>query len=149
MSKKIRFNIQLNIDGQNVVVRAAASVEELSKNLNSAKNNSDLLRNSLLKWNQIQQSFQNLNNGLQSLISQMHEFTSANAAQVEAETKLATVMRERMQATDADINIIKELTAAQLQLGVVGDEVQLAGGPTNSDVCHTSSNYRNPDSCDE
>ena len=40
---------------------------------------------------------------------------------------MATVMRERMQATDADINIIKELTAAQQELGVVGDEVQLMG----------------------
>lgn len=33
----------------------------------------------------------------------MREFTAANAVQVEAETKLATVMRERMLATEGYI----------------------------------------------
>ena len=59
MSKNIKFNIQLTIDGKKQIVSAAMSVQELARNLNSAKSNGDLLRNSLLKWNQIQQSFQN------------------------------------------------------------------------------------------
>ena len=49
------------------------------------------------------------------------------AAQVEGETKLATVMRQRMGATQDSIKSIVDLTAAQQELGVVGDEVQLAG----------------------
>ncbi len=48
-------------------------------------------------------------------------------AQIEGETKLATVMRQRMAASSADIKSIVDLTAAQQRLGVVGDEVQLAG----------------------
>ncbi len=43
------------------------------------------------------------------------------------ETKLATVMRQRMNATDDMIQSVKELTGAQQELGIIGDEVQLAG----------------------
>lgn len=47
--------------------------------------------------------------------------------QQEAEKKLETVMRQRMKATDGAIQSIKDFASAQQQLGVVGDEVQLAG----------------------
>ncbi|WP_294465489.1 hypothetical protein [uncultured Ruminococcus sp.] len=47
--------------------------------------------------------------------------------QTEAETKLTTIMKQRMQATDKSIQKIKDYASAQQQLGVVGDEVQLAG----------------------
>lgn len=47
--------------------------------------------------------------------------------QVEAETKLATIMKQRMGATDDVIDSIKELASEQQKLGVIGDEVQLAG----------------------
>lgn len=127
MSKNVRFNISLNIDGKNVVVSASTSAQKLADNLNKAQTNGDRLRRSLLHWNQVQQSFQNINNGLQTLVGQMREYTSANDVQVQAETKLATVMRERMNATESDVRAIKDLAAAQQQLGVVGDEVQLMG----------------------
>ena len=53
--------------------------------------------------------------------------TQAAQDQVLAEAKLATVMRQRMAATDGAIDSIVQLTAAQQRLGVIGDEVQLAG----------------------
>ena len=55
------------------------------------------------------------------------ETLEASAAQTEAETKLETIMRQRMKSTDAQIQKIKELTAVQQKNGVIGDEVQLAG----------------------
>lgn len=48
-------------------------------------------------------------------------------AQLQAETKLETIMRGRIGATDEEIKKIKELTAEQQRLGIIGDEVQLAG----------------------
>lgn len=51
----------------------------------------------------------------------------ASAAQTEAETKLETIMKQRMGSTDKQIQKIKDLTAAQQKQGVIGDEVQLAG----------------------
>ena len=47
--------------------------------------------------------------------------------QVEQETKLATIMKQRMAATDEQIESVKKLAAEQQKLGVIGDEVQLAG----------------------
>ena len=48
-------------------------------------------------------------------------------AQAEAETKLAAGMRNTMGARTAEINSIKALASEQQRLGVIGDEVQLAG----------------------
>lgn len=47
--------------------------------------------------------------------------------QTEAEAKLAQVMRNTIGASNEEIKAIKNLTAAQQALGVIGDEVQLAG----------------------
>ena len=55
------------------------------------------------------------------------ECIAAYKIQEEAETKLETIMRQRMKSTDASIQSVKDLTAAQQNLGVVGDEVQMAG----------------------
>lgn len=54
---------------------------------------------------------------------------SVKLAQVqqEAEKKLETVMRQRMHATNAAIQSVKDFTSAQQALGVVGDETQMAG----------------------
>lgn len=52
---------------------------------------------------------------------------SAWDVQMQAEVKLATVMRRRVKATDAEIDSIKRLASAQQALGVIGDEVQLSG----------------------
>jgi len=52
---------------------------------------------------------------------------AAYKVQAEAETKLQTIMRQRMGATDAQIDKIKELTKEYQKLGLVGDEVAAAG----------------------
>lgn len=53
--------------------------------------------------------------------------TAAADIQTEMETKIATVMRQRMKASDETIQKIKDYASAQQELGVVGDEVQLSG----------------------
>ena len=55
------------------------------------------------------------------------ESKSLYGVQLEQETKLTAIMRQRMAATDDQINSIKKLAAEQQKLGVIGDEVQLAG----------------------
>lgn len=47
--------------------------------------------------------------------------------QMQGEVKLATVLRQRVKATDAEIDSIKRLASAQQAIGVIGDEVQLSG----------------------
>lgn len=55
------------------------------------------------------------------------ECVSAANIQTEAETKLTTVMRQRMSASNKVISSVKNYASALQETGVVGDEVQLAG----------------------
>lgn len=88
-----------------------------------------------------------INNGLGNLKTSLKSFAKVAAAAfsvkmivdfakaskdayneaVEAETKLTTIMKQRMNATDEQIESIKELAAEQQKLGVVEDDVQIAG----------------------
>lgn len=61
---------------------------------------------------------------LQNLIG---DLAKSYQQQEVVETQLTTVMRQRMNATDDEIASIKELASEQQKLGVIGDEVQLAG----------------------
>lgn len=62
--------------------------------------------------------------GLQNTIRGL---TDAYAVQEEAERQLAVTMRNSMDATDEQIQRIKDLCAAQQEQGIIGDEVQMAG----------------------
>ena len=64
---------------------------------------------------------------VKALINFANESKNLYKIQMENEVKLATVMRQRMKATDDEIKSMLELASAQQQIGIIGDEVQLAG----------------------
>lgn len=51
----------------------------------------------------------------------------AYTVQEQQEAKLATIMKQRLSAADEDIDSVKRLASEQQKLGIIGDEVQLAG----------------------
>lgn len=55
------------------------------------------------------------------------EAAEAYDQQAEAEAKLARAMRNTMNASNEEIQSVLDLASAQQKLGVIGDEVQLAG----------------------
>lgn len=63
---------------------------------------------------------------------------SLQNTQNEAETKLGTIMQQRMGASPAEIQSIKTLATAQQGLGVIGDEVQLTGAQQLATFLNTS-----------
>ncbi|GMQ56789.1 hypothetical protein AN1V17_11830 [Vallitalea sediminicola] len=65
--------------------------------------------------------------GIRKGIELGKESANLARAQIEAETKLKTVLKQRTGATDKQIKSIYKLTSSQQQLGVIGDEVQIAG----------------------
>lgn len=127
MAKEIKFRIRLSVDGKEQLVTATTSSRDLQKNLDAARSSALRFRDAMLTMNQMGQAFQGLLSGLSQVSSALSSYTQAYALQEQNEQRLATVMRERMNATAADIAQMKELAAAQQQLGIVGDEVQLAG----------------------
>lgn len=76
--------------------------------------------------------------GIKMGVSFYKEALEGANAQIEAETKLETVMRQRMAASSEQMNGVKALASAQQALGVVGDEVQLAGAQQLSTFLNTS-----------
>jgi polyhydroxyalkanoate synthesis regulator phasin len=65
--------------------------------------------------------------GVRQLNSYLKQSTGAYKEQAVAETKLAAIMRNTMNATEGDVKAILSLASAQQKLGVIGGEVQLAG----------------------
>ncbi len=57
----------------------------------------------------------------------LKDSNDAYVVQMQNELKLTAHMKQRMNATDEEIQSIKELASAQQKLGVIGDEIQLAG----------------------
>ncbi len=127
MANEVRFYLKLLIDGKEHVVEATTDVKNLAREIEKAGTESAKMRDELLKFTQTAQVFRDVLSSLQGLTSGMREYTDAYNEQVVAETKLAVNMRNMMNATDAEVESIKELCAAQQELGVIGDEVQLAG----------------------
>lgn len=123
----IRFNVKLNVDGKDVIISASTSAKELQKNLSSARSASENLGRSLINFNQFTQVFSNINSSIAGLKSSMDAFTSVYNNAVQAETKLVTVMRQRMGANEAMIGSVNATIAAQTKLGVVGGTVQRSG----------------------
>lgn len=71
------------------------------------------------------------------------ECVSAANIQTEAETKLTTVMRQRMSASNKAISSVKNYASALQETGVVGDEVQLAGAQQLSTFLKTDDALKN------
>ena len=68
-----------------------------------------------------------LRNQFTKITASIQECTIAYQNQSEQELKLATIMKQRMNATDAEINSIKEFAKVQQQMGIYGDELILQG----------------------
>lgn len=81
----------------------------------------------MLSVNQAVQLISTAVNGFKKACSVMDELTATYNIQAEQEIKLATVMKQRMNATEADIQSIKDLASAQQELGIYGDELILNG----------------------
>ena len=96
----------MSVDGQKVVVAAKTSVEDLAQGLSKVQEKGERTRDTLIKFNQAALAFQNLSASFQQITSLMSSYTQAYNVQLQAETQLSTVMRERMNATEGDIAAI-------------------------------------------
>ena len=81
----------------------------------------------LVKFGAIGAGIMSMKDSMAQLGEQARSLAEAYAVQEEAELKLTTVMRQRMNASDSEVDSIKRLASDQQKIGVIGDEVQLAG----------------------
>ena len=135
---------------RNEIAQAAAGFEQMEENIRSASAQQENLNSSMRAGESTASNLAQKVVGMvgayvsiHSVVSAIKDVLSAEDTQIEAETKLTTVMQQRMGATDQMVQSVKDLTAAQQGLGVVGDEVQMAGAQqmatflNNSDALKT------------
>ena len=128
MAGKSTISITFKLDGDSKSFKdLAKDADGLKQVITSTLSEAQQLKGNVINFAALatgidaaQRSFSQLQNGMKDL-------ADAYAVQEVAETKLATVMQQRMGATDAEIQSIKELASAQQEIGVIGDEVQLSG----------------------
>lgn len=122
---------------RNMMVRAGADFSSITKQANKAKASMSSMKAGITRSCSamktaalsMKSTFAALGITLSgvALISFAKSAREAYQIQIEGETKLATVMRQRMGASAKEIQQIKDLCSAQQALGVIGDEVQLSG----------------------
>lgn len=127
MAKDIRYYLKFDSNGRKVMRDLGVSTEELDRALEGLNRKGKESTGTLLNMASATVVIDGVTSAMSSLHAAMANLSAAYRVQQEAETKLETVMRQRMAATDAQIQSIKDLASAQQELGIIGDEVQLAG----------------------
>lgn len=127
MSKIIPFNIKFSVNGQQVIVSCKRDVENLGKALGTLPTGVRRFQNSLVAFASAQSAMANLSSAIGNISGLMQGYIDkANNASV-VQTKLTTVMRQRMGASEADVASMNRMISAQTQLGIVGGTVQRSG----------------------
>lgn len=131
MPKNIDIKLNVETSGDGKIQALTMSTQDLERATLAAartfKKQQDKLAGNAIKASAYKTALDGLDSAMRSITAVTSELTDAYAVQEQAETQLATVMRQRMDASEADIDAIKKLASAQQELGVIGDEVQLAG----------------------
>ena len=128
MAGKSTISITFKLDGDSKSFKdLAKDADGLKQVITSTLSEAQQLKGNVINFAALATGIDAAQRSFSQLQSGMKDLADAYAVQEVAETKLATVMQQRMGATDAEIQSIKELASAQQQIGVIGDEVQLSG----------------------
>ena len=125
--KTVIYQIKLKDISGDATGKLKKQLEGLGATVEVVNKQTEDLKTKFLNFNQFVSSIQHITDAIGQVSSTMNTLTGFYASQVEVESKLQTVMRNTMNATDAEVQAIKDLCSAQQELGVIGDEVQLAG----------------------
>lgn len=104
----------------------AASADGLKRAMTGVISEASQLKGSVINFAALATGIDAAQRSFTQLQGAMQDLANAYAVQETAERKLETVMQQRMGATDAEIQSIKDLASAQQEIGVIGDEVQLS-----------------------
>lgn len=137
---------------KNLMVRAGADFSAITKQANKASKSMRGMQTSVSRsCNLMTKAVSGMKSvlgavgvglGIRALVNYGKEAAAAYDTQVQGEIRLATVMRKTMGASNAEIQSILDLTAAQQQLGVIGDEAQMAGAQQLSTYLHLTGSLK-------
>lgn len=120
MAKNITINFKTIYDDKGIR-SATMSLSDLDKVVKNVQSSVDKAgANMAASWSIMAEGFGRVNDMLMSMAS-AYEEAELNA------TRLDVVMKQRMKATNDQVEAIKALTEAEKEKGVIDDDIQLAG----------------------
>ena len=128
MAGKSTISITFKLDGDGNGFKALAQdAAGLKQAITATLSEAKQLKGNVINFAALATGIDAAQRSFGQLQSLMGDLSKSYQQQEIAETQLTTVMRQRMGATDEEIASIKQLASEQQKLGVIGDEVQLAG----------------------
>lgn len=125
--REVLFNFRFESNGKQMAGALGIDLKQIQSVVDMCTGSTTKFKKELNQLAKSQFAFNQITTGLQSVQGMFQSLSDAYAVQIQAEQQLQQVMAQRMDATEADVQAIKDLCSAQQALGVVGDEVQLAG----------------------
>ena len=128
MAGKSTISITFRLDGDGKGFKELANdAEGLKKVITSTISEAQQLNTEAINFASVATGISQMQESLTTLRDCLTDLTAGYNYAVEAETKLTTVMGQRMNATQREIESIKELALAEREKGVIDDDVQLMG----------------------
>ena len=128
MAGKSTISITFKLDGDGKGFKDLANdAEGLKKIVSSTISEAQQLNTEAINFASVASGINQMQESLTTLRDALADLTAGYNYAVEAETKLTTVMAQRMNATQQEIESIKALALAEREKGVVDDDVQLMG----------------------
>lgn len=125
MAKEVSFLIKIQDNGG--AKRVTADAEEMGRAIRDVQDEAEKARWNMLSWAEAAQAVEVVQNAISGLREEMSKLVEDYQASVTAQTKLETIMRGRMGASEDEINSIRELCSRQQELGVVEDDIAASG----------------------
>ena len=126
-NNEVKFSLKIEDNATGTLKDVSASTKDLGRVVKSVTEEVRRTQRTIVDWTQSAQAADMLGQTIRQIEGACRDLVDSYQIQLVAETQLQTVMRQRMRATEADIQSVKDLCSAHQELGVIGDEVQLSG----------------------
>lgn len=128
MAGKSTISITFKLDGDGSGFKSLANdANGFKKALSSTLSEAQKFNTKAINFAAISTGINQASNSINQLMSTLSGLTDGYKDAKQAETQLITVMRQRMSASESDIQGINNLIKAQTSLGVIGGTVQKRG----------------------
>ena len=122
------ISITFKLEGDDKTFKQlAADADGLKRAMTGVVSEASQLKGSVINFAALATGISQVQDSMGTLRDVLTDLTAGYNYAIEAETKLTTVMGQRMGATQKEIESIKELALAQREKGVIDDDVQLMG----------------------
>lgn len=123
----LNFTIRVRDEATGQLHTISMSADEVKNALKGVNDQGESLSNRTINWAALTQGLDAVKSSISQFNAAFGEMVAGAQEHQVVETKLQTIMAQRMQATDADVKSINDLIAAQTKLGVIGGDVQRSG----------------------